>query len=254
MSAPRFVIAVLASALAFAGCSSRSSGTLGVSAHAGANAGAASVDVGSGISVDRVRVLVSQLKLEGGMGDGNMPMPMPMMAADDGGGDGGEGEDDGGVKIGPLVADVSGGALSAAVTKVFDADVPDGSYDELKITVGPVTGAAEGSPVAAMGTSSIIVDGTRTPQGATSGTPFSFTTSLQASQKTETKLVVDHAGKSSNVTLVLDVAKWFTAGDGSTLDPTVDANRAAIEANILANLRVERDDDEDGMDDDHEGD
>jgi hypothetical protein len=244
MSALRF-IAVLASALAFVGChSGKSSGTLGVSAHADGNAGAASVDVGGGVSVDRVRVLVRELKLEGGMEGGGMPM----MAADDGGGEG-----DGEVEIGPLVADVSGDALSASVTRVFDADVPDGTYDELKITVAPVTGAAAGTPLAAMGTSSIVVDGTRTPQGATAGTPFSFATSLQASQKLETKLVVDHAGKTSNVTLVLDVKRWFTAGDGSPLDPTVDANRAAIEASILSSLRVERDDDEDGMDDDHEG-
>jgi hypothetical protein len=250
MSLPRLVVAS-ALAVALAGCHSGNFGKLGVSAHAGGSAGAASVEVGGGVSVTRVRVLVRELKLEGsGMG-ANMPMqPMPMMAADHGGGDG---EDDGGVNVGPLVADVSGDALSASVTKVFDADVPDGTYDELKITVAPATGAAAGSPAAAMGTSSIIVDGTKTAQGATSGTPFSFTSTVTATQKTETKLVVDHAGKSSNVTLVLDVSKWFTDGNGGPLDPTVDANRAAIEANILANLRVERDDDEDGMDDDHEG-
>ncbi len=248
MSSTRFVLAA-AVAFAFAGCHSRNTGTLGVSAHADGSAHTASIDVGGGVSVTRVRVLVRELKLEGAMGDQNMPMPMPMMAADDGGGDG---EDDHGIEIGPVVVDVSGDALSATVTRVFDADVPDGTYDELKTAIAPVSGAAAGTPLAAMGTSSIIVDGTITPQNAATGTPFGFASSLEATQKLETKLVVDHAGKSSNVTLVLDVKRWFTDANGNPLDPTLDANRAAIEANMLSSLRVERDDDEDGMDDDHE--
>ncbi|HET7826851.1 MAG TPA: hypothetical protein VFK90_16065, partial [Anaeromyxobacter sp.] len=243
MSVPRFV-AVLASALllALAGChSGKTSGTLGVSAKGDGSAGIASVEVGGGVSVSRVRVLVRQLELEGAEGDQNMPMPTPMMAADHGGGDGGEGEENG-VEIGPLVVDVSGDALSGSVKKVFDADVPEGTYRELKIAIGPSSGAAPGTPLAAMGASSIVVDGTK------AGAPFSFASALQATQKLETPLVVDHAGKSSNVTLVLEVTKWFTAAGGGPLDPTADADRAAIEANMLANLRFERDDDENGVD------
>lgn len=245
------VVLVLASTLALLSCNSaKRGGTLGVSAKGAGTATAASVDIGSGISVDRVRVLVKKLELEGGMESG---VPMAAMTAvstrDDGGDDGDEGE----AEIGPLVVDVSGAALTGSVTHVFDADVPDGTFDELKIVIAPVSGAMAGSPVAAMGASSIIVDGTRTPAGATSGTPFTFASSLTARQELETRLVVDHAGKSANVTLVLEVKKWFTAADGTPLDPTVDANRAAIEANMLASLRFERDDDEDGEDDAHEG-
>jgi hypothetical protein len=32
------------------------------------------------------------------------------------------------------------------------------------------------------------------------------------------------------------VASWFTAADGSVLDPTADASRSTIEANIRASM------------------
>jgi hypothetical protein len=245
MPASRLAL-VLASAVAVLSCNSGNrSGKLGVSAKGAGTLTAASVDVGAGVSVDRVRVLVKNLELEGGMDSGASDMAMATSAADDG--------DEGEAEIGPLVVDVSGAELTGTVTHVFDADVPEGVFDELKIVIAPVSGAMAGTPLAAMGTASIIVDGTRTPSGATSGTPFTFASSITARQELETRLVVDHAGKSANITLVLEVKKWFTAADGSPLDPTVDANRAAIEANMLASLRFERDDDEDGIDDDHEG-
>jgi hypothetical protein len=234
---------LLASAVALAACNRSHSGKLGVSARGVGTPTATSVDVGAGISVERVRVLVKKLELEGSEAESGAPMPMPtpMMVADHGD-DGGEGE--GEAEIGPVVVDVSGTGLTDKVTHVFDAEVPEGVFDELEIRIAPVSGAMPGTPLADMGTSSIIVNGTH------NGTAFTFATSITAKQELETRLVVDHAGKSANVTLVLEVKKWFTAADGTALDPTVDANRAAIEANMLANLRFERDDDEDGVDDD----
>ncbi|HEY6005104.1 MAG TPA: hypothetical protein VIV57_19655 [Anaeromyxobacter sp.] len=229
---------ILASVLAALACNSKGTGKLGVSARGAAGTPTvASVDVGGGISVDRVRVLVQKLELEG---EAEAAVPMMTAASHDDGGDDDEGE----AEIGPLVVDVSGPALTGKVTHVFDADVPEGVFGELEIRIAPVTGAMAGTPVADMGASSIIVEGTL------AGTPFTFATSIIAKQELETRLVVDHAGPSANVTLVLEVKSWFTAADGTPLDPTVDANRAAIEANMLANLRFERDDDEDGVDDD----
>lgn len=238
---------LLASVLAALACrSGNRSGKLGVSARGAGTPTATSVDVGGGISVDRVRVLVKKLELEG---EAESSAPMMTAASHDDGG--GEDDDEGEAEIGPLVVDVSGTALTGKVTHVFDADVPEGVFGELEIRIAPVTGAMPGTPVADMGTSSIIVEGTRTAPGEATGTPFTFATSITAKQELETRLVVDHAGNSANVTLVLEVKKWFTAADGTPLDPTVDANRAAVEANMLANLRFERDDDEDGVDDDH---
>jgi hypothetical protein len=235
---------ILASVVAALACGSRGgTGKLGVSARGAGTPAVAAVEIGPGISVDRVRVLVKKLELEG-EGEAAAPMPIPMSmpmssTADHGDDDGDE------VELGPVVVDVSGAALTGKVTHVFDADVPEGVFDELEIRIAPVSEGMGATPIAGMGTSSIIVEGTR------NGTAFTFASSLEAKQELETHLVVDHAAKSANITLVLDVTSWFTAADGTPLDPTVDANRAAIEANMLANLRFERDDDEDGVDDGH---
>lgn len=245
MPALRWIpVLVLASALSSLGCHGGGSGKLTISARGDGNLAAASVDVGGGISVERVRVVVRELELEGATME---PEGAGMAVASHGD----DGDDGGEVEMGPFLVDVSGAALTGSVTRVFDADVPDGIFRELEIVIAPVGGAAAGTPLADMGGSSVIVEGTRTPPDAMTGTPFRFASSLTAKQELETRLVVDHAGNSANVTLVLEVKKWFTAPGGGTLDPTVDANRAAIEANMLASLRFERDDDEDGVDDDH---
>lgn len=243
-------IILLASALAFASCSRSHSGSLKVSARGEGTPGIASVDLGNGISVSRVRVLVRELELEGTVASMKAAMTLPAAGASH---DDGDREDDGEVEIGPFVVDVSGTSLAGSVTRVFDADVPDGTYRELEIVVGPAAGAAAGTPVGDMGGSSVIIDGTRGAIGGSPASDFHLTSSLTAEQELETTLVVDHAAKTSNVTLVLELKKWFTAGDGRTLDPTVAADRATIEANILASLRFERDDDENGEDDDHDG-
>jgi hypothetical protein len=258
MSALRSAV-VLASILSVTACNRGGTGKLGVSARGDGSPSAASVDVGGGISVERVRVLVQKLELERAGNETGMPMdPMDPMGgmslvrtAEHGGDDGEDGEDE--VELGPIVVDATGDVLAGTVTKVFDADVADGLYRELEIVIGPAARAAANGPVADLQGSSIVVDGTRTPAGG-SATPFRFTTSIVAKQELETQILVNHAGNSANVTLVLDVTKWFTAAGGGTLDPTVEANRAAIEANMLANLRFERDDDEDGVEDGHDRD
>jgi hypothetical protein len=194
--------------------------------------------------------VVSKIELETGGEDSMVQAamaPSGRSRSDDGGGDDGDGSE---AEVGPFLVDLSGTQLSGSVTEVFDSDVPDGTYHELQIAVGPVTGAAAGSPLADMQGSSIVVEGSLAAAGgSTAGTPFSFRSALEAKQKLETTIVVDKTAKSSNVTLALPLAQWFAGPNGTTLDPTADANRAAIEANIRASLRFDRDDDHNGEDD-----
>ena len=53
-------------------------------------------------------------------------------------------------------------------------------------------------------------------------------------------------GSSSGVTLTIDPHGWFRASDGTRLDPTLDASRAAIEDNVRASIGAE-------LEDEHEG-
>jgi hypothetical protein len=80
------------------------------------------------------------------------------------------------------------------------------------------------------------------------GQAFTFTSSLSAAQKKEGSFVVG-AG-SANITLSFDPALWFGAA-GARLEPRVEANRAAIEANVRGSLDVFQDDDRSGHENRH---
>ncbi len=243
------VVSLAAAVLALGvGCSGGNS-RLSVSAKAvvpAAPASSGSLDLGAGIAVDRVRIALRRIGLEGApaaapdggaTGTGNME---DRSTADHG--DGGEG---GEVAVGPFLVDLSGDALaSGKLTQAFDADVPPGTYRELRIVVGPVDAAEAGSGtgLAALDGDSVVLS------GSIDGAAFTFTSKLSSVQKRESTLTVSADGKSSNVTLTVDPSGWFRTTDGSRLEPT-EANRAAIEANIEASIDAFGDDDEDGHED-----
>jgi hypothetical protein len=241
------VIVVLAGILAAgAGCMGKGSGgasTLSVTAKAvspPASATSAGLDLGAGIVVDRVEVALRRIGLEGTPS----AAASDAMAADDHGGGGGEdGAEPGEVKVGPFLVDLSGDALASGVlAPAFDADVPPGTYRELRVVVGPVDPAEATSALAALGGSSVVIAGT------IDGAPFTFSSSLVSVQKRESTITVAAKGGSSNVTLTVSPAGWFT-GPSGRLDPRVASNRAAIEARIAASIDAFGDEDEDGIDD-----
>ncbi|HYV68426.1 MAG TPA: hypothetical protein VE964_19465 [Myxococcales bacterium] len=179
------------------------------------------LSVARNIDIQRVRLNVGRLKLEGRASGGGF-------TADDGRHDGDEDEDDEiEVRQGPFLIDLDADALNGAVTKVFDADVPAGTYEEFKFDI---------FPSAALQNASVIVNGT------VGGNAFTFTSSLSARQKKEGRFVV--GGSTANITLSIDPRGWF-GSSAAQLDPT-EANRAAIEANIRQSIDVFQDDDGDG--------
>jgi hypothetical protein len=188
------------------------------------------------IDVQRVRLNVGRLKLEGqGSSTG---FDGEHDDAEDGGmADGGAGQvDEVEIRQGPFLVDLDATALSAgAVTKVFDAQVPAGTYQELKLEV---------FPSAALQNASVIVDGT------IGGKSFTFTSALVAKQKKEGSFVV--GGSTANITLLIDPQQWFGTA-AAPLDPTQESNRAAIEANIQRSIDVFQDDDSSGHEN-HDGD
>jgi hypothetical protein len=188
------------------------------------------------IDVQRVRLNVGRLKLEAQAGgaetDGEHDDGEDGGMAD--GGTGQVGEVD--ISQGPFLIDLDATALSAgAVTKVFDAQVPAGTYKELKLDI---------LPSAALQNASVIVDGT------VGGKAFSFTSALLAKQKKEGSFVV--GGTTANITLLIDPQQWFGTA-AAPLDPTLETNRAAIEDNIRRSIDVFQDDDHSGHEN-HDGD
>jgi hypothetical protein len=189
---------------------------------------ATSLDLGNGISLERVRIAVRKLKLEG---DGKT-------AAD---GHHGEGEP----VLGPFVIDLSAAALAGGISEVVDGLVPQGTFHEMKLVIGPLSAGESGDDpsVAEMAaqSASIIVDGT------IDDAAFTFVSSLAAEVQQEGD-AVEIGANGNNITLTIDPTAWF-GGTGARLDPRDVANEVAIEANIEASLAVFEDDDKSGHDD-----
>jgi len=233
----RLIVSLTALLVLACARSSNAPVSFSVATKATATTSSASVVAGT-IDVQRVRLNVGRLKLEGSTGtDGDHD------DGDDDDADGGQGEvDEVEIRQGPFLIDLKASDLSAgAVTKVFDAQVPAGTYEELKLEIFP----SAALPDASLQPASVIVDGT-----IADGTPFSFASALVARQKKEGSFVV--GGSTANFTLLIDPQQWFGTA-AAPLDPTDPSNRAAIEANIRRSLDVFQDDDHSGHEN-HDGD
>ena len=285
------ILGAAAAVALVAGCTSKSGGGLSVSTRASVTTGAASSSglvLPNGITITRIRMAVRRISVEGGEASGecgSAPASSSAMAdhGSGSGGDGGSGSggsggtgsgpgrgddgeggddgksgprvsDDGGCELsfGPFDVDLAGSALSGSIAFAFDAPIPPGTYEEVKIKINTVSAAhAGGNPVLedlAAAHASIIVDGFVQEAGTTTVTPFTFSTPMEVKQKREGQIVI---GPGSNVTLDFDPSHWFD-GPSGRLDPTDPTAQGAILANIRASIRIIKDDDHDGLEDDDE--
>ncbi len=244
--------AILATALVSlaAACGNRSQSGTSVSARAMTAAGAPTAKglvLASGITVQEIRMAVQRVSVEGGdaMGAGCAASPGMEPGSDDS--DDGECE----LEFGPFDVDLAGSALSGAVSFAFEVPIPAGTFEEIAIEVNTVPAEKAGAnPVLlalAEAHASILVDGI-VDEGTASAKPFTFAAPLEVTQKREGKITL---GDGSNVTLDFDPGLWFGPST-ARLDPTVPANQDQILANIRASIRLLKDDDHDGRDDDDE--
>jgi hypothetical protein len=266
MNGSKIVLALVIAALAMAGsaCSKKGGSSMSVSAKSAAQIPptGGSLDLGGGVLVKRVRIAVVKVALEaaqsgseGTTGTSGTTGPSgtsgpPMAAAQGSGGadtTGGADEGESGeVRVGPCLIDLTGDKLTAtsnSLAPVCATDVPDGTYDELEVRVGPVAAADAGgvAGLADMDGSSVIVDGT------VNGTDFSFHSTLDAELQIETTITVS-SSVSNNVTISVDPTGWFK-GPAGPLDPTASRDLKTIEANIAASIQSFEDDNKDGIDD-----
>jgi len=211
--------------LAAAACSGGAKDSVSLSARLGASGGAglpaadSGVEAASGIGLSRVRVSVRRLRLE--REDRTAEVE---------------------IAEGPLLLDVNGPALGGALVDLVTANVPPGTYDELKLDIH----ALQSAPSAAFDDlvrrgASVLIEGT------VDGQPFTFASGLEAEIEHEGRF--DLGSASANITLNIDGSTWFKAADGSRLNPLDAGARDAIVANIRASFSAFEDDDEDGVDD-----
>src|SRR5262249_29554434 len=220
-----------------------------------ADAGATSdggINLCGRLLVDRVRLVVRRIDLERAPAAADGGSDGGMDAGQGDGGDAGSRDDDaehekcecpdggmvcvkpgGNVHIGPFLVDAQGSQLTDGIHEVFDVDIPQGTYEEVRFVINTVSrhqavdgGLAEMQSLPA----SIAAD------GSFQGSPFRFTTSIRVAQKQQGPFVVGDGTK--NVTLVVDPSGWFVGKDGQVLDPNNPVNRGTIKANIRCSIRM----------------
>ncbi len=248
----------LATVILTAAACSKQAARVSVSARAetpadgGTTTGCAGLSLNGGdVCVTDVQIEIRKVKLEG---PANENANADAGAADDGsghmlvadqkGGNDSDEDEDNEVRVGPCPLHLSGSDLQAGTLSptICAGDVPDGTYNELRIVIASIDAAADASAVPSV-----------TIAGTFKGTAFAFLSSLKVVQKNETTITID-AANSKSLTISFDPASWFMAADSVTsLDPGAAANQAQIEANIKASIKSFEDDDHDGHDD-HGGD
>jgi hypothetical protein len=149
----------------------------------------------------------------------------------------------------PLLIDLP---LSAAPPrKVLDAIVSAGTYTGLQSELHAVQSNAAlraARPDWPAGVSVRVVGVYTDPNGVAHD--FTFTSAADAELRMAFAQPVTVDGTTQNVTIAVDVARWFTNARGTVIDPRNSANAAAINANIRNSFQAFQDDDEDGVSDD----
>ncbi len=159
--------------------------------------------------------------------------------------------DDGGcsrLDLGPMLVDLpldSTGASKLAVT------IPAGAYREIefeldKVRTGSSASAAESLFVVAHPE---FRDVTVRVTGTYRGAPFTFTSRVEAEVEFEFEpAFVVEAGVNDNITVSLDLGRWFRNETGALLAPTAQ-NQSRIEQNIVTSFDAFGDRDRDGRED-----
>lgn len=158
------------------------------------------------------------------------------------------------LELGPLLLDLPLGGTGGAA-RSFSVPVAPGTYDEVEFEIHKPSSSDDAAFVQAnpgFAGVSIKVTGTYNGQG------FTFTSDLDAEEEIELNPpLVTTESTATDLTLFVDLDRWFRDGSGNLVDPatanTGNANESLVESNITSTLHAFEDEDHDGSDD-HGGD
>lgn len=157
------------------------------------------------------------------------------------------------LELGPVLLDLPLGGTGGAA-RTFSVAIPPGTFDEVDFEVHrPSSGEDAAFVQANPGFDGVSVKVT----GSYNGVAFAYTSDLDAEEEIELNppLVVS-ASASTDLTLFVDLDRWFRDGSGNLVDPasavTGGANESLVKSNITSTLHAFEDEDRDGTDD-HSG-
>jgi len=194
---------------------------------------------GNALTFDRVQIVLREVELENESMNGG---------CENAAGDEHEGCVE--VEIGPFLVDLPLGTPGAA--RAFTATVPAGTYDKVEFQIREPDDDLEDQTFLAEHPD--FADISVRVEGSYNGTPFTFTSDLEADLELElgTPIVIDGSA-ATDLTLLVNLDAWFRGGDGSLLDPaTADPNLVAD--NVQRSFEAFEDEDHSGSDDHGEDD
>jgi hypothetical protein len=153
------------------------------------------------------------------------------------------------LQVDPILINLPLGA--AAPRRVLNSSVPAGTYTALQAKLGaarPEGGFGTLHPDWPAGVSVRVAGVYTDPSGVTHDFTFASATDAQLQIAFAQPITVDAATR--NVTMAVNVARWFRNGKGTVMDPRSSANEGAINSNISKSFEAFQDDDGDGVADD----
>src|SRR5712691_11215437 len=168
--------------------------------------------------------------------------------------DGECGEQNDELEAGPVLVDLPLGGIE----RTFTADVPAGSFEALEFQIHELSSDGDAADQDFLKAHPDFAGISIRVKGTFDGADFTYTSDLDVEQelKFEQPVVVE-AGKPASVTIKLDLDGWFRNGVGTLVDPATAAtgaeNENLVRDNIVRSFHAFQDNDEDGMDDGHEG-
>ncbi|MFN2566014.1 MAG: hypothetical protein ABR499_13540 [Gemmatimonadaceae bacterium] len=159
------------------------------------------------------------------------------------------------ISIGPLLVELPvDGAASGPVTASMSAEVPVGSYTDLRFDLHKVSSSSiDPREQAFVQSNPSFDDISARIEGTYNGQPFVFISRANSAQRFRfsTPFVVDASTQS--VTVNADLAAWFRDAAGALIDPASanegGQNQSVVANNIQNSFRAFSDDNRDGRND-----
>jgi hypothetical protein len=153
------------------------------------------------------------------------------------------------VELGPVLVELP---LEQGAQRKFNVQIPSGTYNEIELEVHkPDDGDPDDQVFIQQNPD--FADISIRVEGAFNGTSFVYDSDLDVEQELNLQppLVVD-AQTVTNVTVFVDIDRWFRRADGTVVDPATankdGENENLVKDNIIASFRAFEDRDEDGDD------
>jgi len=152
--------------------------------------------------------------------------------------------DCGELKLGPVLVDLP---LSAGATQVFSVEVPAGTYDRVEYKIHRPSSHDTAFVAAHPEFDGVSIKVT----GTYNGVAFTYVTGLESEQENvlDPPLTVATTG-ATDLTLLMDIDKWFRDGVSRLVDPTTanagGANEALVRTNIGGSSECFEDHDRNG--------